>query len=154
MTRGLACTFVLCALSMSAYAQGSACEIPPGRRDTTYSAFLQYDLALVPDKFRLIAGSKFEHNSYMGFEYQPQIRAVWTPGKQHTLWAAFSRPVRTPTRLEANIFFRAAQMNPDPPPPTLYVIAGDPNVKSEVLHAYEVGYRYQSSLTGEKFAGL
>jgi iron complex outermembrane receptor protein len=42
---------------------------PSQRRDTTYSGFLQYDIAVVPDKLRLIAGSKFEHNDYTGFEY-------------------------------------------------------------------------------------
>jgi iron complex outermembrane receptor protein len=55
--------------------------VPSYRRETTYSAFLQYDVVLAPDKVRLIAGSKFEHNPYTGFEYQPQVRAVWTPYK-------------------------------------------------------------------------
>jgi len=44
---------------------------PSNKRDTTYSALLQYDVILVPDKLRLVAGTKFEHNPYTGFEYQP-----------------------------------------------------------------------------------
>jgi iron complex outermembrane receptor protein len=59
----------------------SATFVPPAERDTTQSLFLQYELAVIPDKLRIIAGSKFSHNSYTGFEYQPQIRAVWTPKK-------------------------------------------------------------------------
>ena len=115
---------------------------PPVRRDTTYSGFLQYDIALVPGKVRLIAGSKFEHNDYTGFEYQPQIRVVWTPGKQYTFWAAFSRAVRTPTRIESDARFRIAQINPAPPPPTFLLVTGNPNMKSEVVLASELGFRY------------
>jgi iron complex outermembrane recepter protein len=115
---------------------------PPARRDTTYSGFLQYDIALVPDKFRLIAGSKFEHNDYTGFEYQPQIRAVWTPGTQYTFWAAFSRAVRAPSRVEPGVQYRVAQINPAPPPPTFLVLTGNPGVRSEVLYASELGFRY------------
>ena len=81
-------------------------SMPSYRRDTTYSAFLQYDVILAPDKLRLIAGSKFEHNPYTGFEYQPQVRAVWTPNKQNTLWAAASRAVRTPNRIDEGLLDR------------------------------------------------
>jgi iron complex outermembrane recepter protein len=117
--------------------------VPPIQRVTTYSTFLQYDVVLAPDKVRLIAGSKFEHNPYTGFEYQPQIRAVWTPHIQHTLWAAVSRAVRTPDRLDEDILDRDMQINPSPPPPEFLLFTGDPAVKSEVLIASEVGYRYE-----------
>ena len=53
--------------------------IPYRRRNTVESGFAQYGIALAPDRLRIIAGSKFEHNQYTGFEYQPQVRAVWTP---------------------------------------------------------------------------
>jgi iron complex outermembrane receptor protein len=117
--------------------------LPPKRRDTTYSGFLQYDIVVAPDKFRFLVGSKFEHNDYTGFEFQPQIRAVWTPGKQSTVWASFSRAVRTPTRLETDMLYRIAQINPAPPPLTFFAYSGNPNVKSEAVKATEVGYRYQ-----------
>jgi iron complex outermembrane recepter protein len=113
---------------------------PPYRRDTTYSAFAQYDVMVVPDKLRVIAGSKFEHNNYSGFEYQPQVRAVWTPTKSHTAWLAISRAVRTPTRVESDV--RTLAVVVAPVPPTVLVVEGDPNLESEVLHAFEAGYRY------------
>jgi hypothetical protein len=53
--------------------------IPYRRRNTVESGFAQYGIALVPSRLRILAGSKFEHNQYTGFEYQPQVRAVWTP---------------------------------------------------------------------------
>jgi iron complex outermembrane recepter protein len=117
--------------------------VPSYQRETTYSAFLQYDVELAPDKLRLIAGSKFEHSPYTGFEYQPQVRAVWTPYKQQTLWAAVSRAVRTPDRLDEDILDRDMQINPSPPPPEFLLLTGNTNVDSEVLYAFEVGYRYE-----------
>ena len=117
--------------------------VPSYKRDTTYSAFLQYDVILAPDKLRLIAGSKFERNPYTGFEYQPQVRAVWTPNRQNTLWAAASRAVRTPNRIDEGLLDRIMQINPEPPPSEFLLYSGDPNVDSEILHAFEVGYRYE-----------
>ncbi len=116
---------------------------PSYKRDTTYSAFLQFDAILAPDKLRLIAGSKFEHNPYSGFEYQPQVRAVWTPNRQNTVWAAASRAVRTPNRIDEGLLDRIAQINPSPPPSEFLLYSGDSNVDSEILHAYEAGYRYE-----------
>ncbi|MGA3293385.1 MAG: TonB-dependent receptor [Candidatus Acidiferrales bacterium] len=113
---------------------------PIYRRDTTYSVFGQYDVMLVPDVLRIIVGSKFEHNNYTGFEYQPQFRVVWTPRKSHTVWFAVSRAVGTPTRLDSDI--KAPVVLFSQSPPTLIVIEGNPDNRSEVLHAYEAGYRY------------
>lgn len=117
--------------------------VPPSNRYTTYSGLIQYDIMVVPDTLRVIAGSKFEHNDYTGFEYQPQIRAVWTPNGSHTVWAAVSRAVRTPARIDEGLHERFAQVNPAPPPLTFIVISGVPTAESEILHAYELGYRYE-----------
>jgi iron complex outermembrane receptor protein len=69
----------------------TASFLQPSNRYTTYGGLIQYDVMLIPDTLRVIAGSKFEHNSYTGFEYQPQIRSVWTPNHSNTIWAAVSR---------------------------------------------------------------
>jgi len=117
--------------------------VPSYIRNTTFSAFLQYDVMLVTDKLRLIPGSKFERDPYTGFAYQPQIRAVWTPNKQNTLWLAVSHAVRTPNRIDEGVLYRIAQINSFPPPPEFLLYSGDSSVKSENLHAYEIGYRYE-----------
>ena len=114
--------------------------VPVYRRDTTASAFAQYDVDLIPGKLRVIAGSKFEHNSYTGFEYQPQIRAVWTPVRSQTFWTAVSRAVRTPTRVDSDIRDRSFEASS---PLTFIDFIGSPTVQSEILHAYELGYRYE-----------
>ncbi|HEY6944276.1 MAG TPA: TonB-dependent receptor [Candidatus Acidoferrum sp.] len=114
--------------------------LPAYRRTTTYSTFLQYELVLLRDKFRVIGGSKFEHNDFTGFEYQPQIRAIWTPKKSHTLWVAVSRAVRTPTLAETNGRLRVSQLSAAPL--TFLDFVNNPESDSEVVHAYEFGYRY------------
>jgi iron complex outermembrane receptor protein len=119
----------------------AATYVPLSRRDTTYSGFLQYDISMARDKLRVIAGSKIEHNNYTGFEYQPQIRGVWTPAKSQSVWVAVSRAVRTPSRAERDA--REASQEVSDTPPTIVFFTGNPNLKAESVTAYELGYRYE-----------
>ena len=115
--------------------------LPPDRTLTLYSAFVQDEITLVPERLQLTLGSKFEHNDFTGFEIQPSARALWTPGHSQTVWASVSRAVRTPSEAESDI-----RLNPAPPvplPPGLITILGNPNMESEELLAYELGYRLQ-----------
>jgi iron complex outermembrane receptor protein len=90
---------------------------------------------------RVTLGSKFEHNDFTGFEIQPNARLAWTPSAHQTAWAAVSRAVRTPTRLDDDIRLNA-QVIPGMPPSILAVF-GSRNFVSEALLAYELGYRLQ-----------
>ena len=115
--------------------------LPDNRTLTLYSAFVQDEISIVPERFRVTVGSKFEHNDFTGFEIQPSIRALWIPGHAQTIWASVSRAVRTPSVAENNIF-----LNPAPPvplPPGLITIFGNGNFLTEELIAYEIGYRVQ-----------
>jgi len=118
---------------------------PPDERINLFSVFGQYELQVVPDKLRVIGGSKFEYNTFTGFEIQPQIRAVWTLAKAHSLWSAVSRSVRTPTRNEEGNFLilQTVPLGPPPTPPIVTAIVGNPNLTAEHQIAYEIGYRYQ-----------
>ena len=115
--------------------------LPPDRTLKLYSAFLQDEISIVPERFRITIGSKFEHNDFTGFEIQPSARVLWTPGHAQTFWASISRAVRTPSQAESDI-----RLNPAPPvpiPPGFLTITGNPNMISEELLAYEAGYRVQ-----------
>ncbi len=75
--------------------------VDPASRDSyLLSAFAQDTITFVPDRLRLIIGSKFEQNSFTGFDIQPSGRLVWTPSETASFWGAISRAVRTPSRLE------------------------------------------------------
>jgi iron complex outermembrane receptor protein len=109
--------------------------LPAQKTFQIFSAFVQDEITLVEDRLRVTLGSKFEHNDYTGFEFQPGGRVAWTPTDQQTIWAAVSRAVRTPSRIDRHFFA------PRDPPHT--VLQGGPDFVSEELIAYELGYRIQ-----------
>src|SRR5262249_15112811 len=78
---------------------------PSSRTDHLFSAFVQDEIELLAEQLRLILGSKFEHNDYSGFETQPGARLLWTPSARQTVWAAVTRAVRTPSRVESDLTF-------------------------------------------------
>ncbi|HVS54616.1 MAG TPA: TonB-dependent receptor [Opitutaceae bacterium] len=120
---------------------------PPGRLyEQLFSVFLQDEFKPIPDKLTLTAGAKVEHNDTTGFEFQPSIRAAFNPTERQTVWAAVSRAVRTPSVVEDNPGMTAAAGAPFPGPGGrlfLPELVGNPAIKSEVLWAYETGYRVQ-----------
>jgi iron complex outermembrane recepter protein len=99
-----------------------------------FSGFVQDEIALVKERLHLTVGTKMEHNDYTGFEFQPSGRLAWKLSRRQTVWGAISRAVRTPSRIDRELFA------PSSPP---FLIAGGPNFDSEQLLAYELGYRIQ-----------
>lgn len=111
------------------------------------SAFVQDEWKIVPDRFTVTVGTKVEHNDITGWEWQPSLRAAFKPTPQQTLWGAISRAVRTPSEAEGMNLGAIQYGNPFVGPggftyqPT---VIGNPNVESETLWAYELGYRVQA----------
>jgi iron complex outermembrane recepter protein len=123
---------------------------PASRRDHLFSAFVQDDLTVLERQLRLTLGSKLEYTSntgFTGFEIQPNARLLWTPHERHTVWAAASRAVRTPSRFEDDVRASLATFpgpSPSCPVPLCEVVLfGNRDFQSETLLAYEVGYRVQ-----------
>ncbi|MFA7240074.1 MAG: TonB-dependent receptor [Sulfuricellaceae bacterium] len=114
---------------------------PANRRDRLAGLFIQDEIVLLPEKLRLTLGSKFEHNDYSGFEYQPSARLLWHIDERHSAWTAVSRAVKTPTRDDADIRINAAAFPGASRTTVLTSIFGNPNALSETLIAYEAGYR-------------
>ena len=108
--------------------------LPPKVTRVGFNVFAQDEITLSKDRLVLTLGTKLEHDDYSGFEIEPSIRAAWTPDKQTTLWAAISRAVRTPSRIDRDLF------SPATPP---YRVAGGSHVVAEKLIAWELGYRRQ-----------
>jgi iron complex outermembrane receptor protein len=124
--------------------------VPAAATFQTVSGFLQDTIALQPDRFTLMVGSKFEHNDFTGAEYQPSARLSWTPNARHTAWAAVSRPVRTPARADRAVDLTYGYLDPvllgtgSPSGRFLPLkVAGNPDLESESLLAWEAGYRVQ-----------
>jgi len=113
--------------------------VPASKTDAVYSGFVQDELRLAPGKFSLTIGSKFGHNVYTGFDYQPNGRLLWTPTPKQSLWASVSRAVRIPDRVDDDIQVDAFFENL--PPPVFARITGNTNLRAERLVSYEEGYR-------------
>ncbi len=97
-----------------------------------YSAFIQ-DEILLPGNLSLTLGTKLEHNDYTGFEVEPSVRLLWQASATQAVWSAVSRAVRTPSRVDRDLFQAA--------PPYLALLQGRSDFTSESLMAYELGYR-------------
>ena len=113
---------------------------PRNRGENLFSAFVQDEVLFLDDRLHLTVGSKFEHNDYTGFEFQPSARILWNPAEHHSLWASISRAVRTPTRVDRDIAVSSA---PFPALPLFARILGNKDFESEKTLAYELGYRMQ-----------
>ncbi len=118
---------------------------PSSVQRTLFSAFLQDEIKLVHDTLFLTLGSKIEHNEITGVEVQPTGRLLWTPTKRQSVWAAVSRAVRTPTFLENDI-----EISTLPAPlasgGTIFPrLIYNRDLDSEVVVAYELGYRAQAT---------
>lgn len=112
---------------------------PTGEDTHLASFFVQDDITVYPDRFHLVLGTKLEHNSYTGWEVQPNARVIYTPSRQHTIWGAVSRAVRTPSRGEESL----SLYQPGPVPGVLIHLQGNDRLEAEELLAYEAGYRVE-----------
>ncbi|HWU93005.1 MAG TPA: TonB-dependent receptor [Sphingomicrobium sp.] len=104
---------------------------PQSRRLAVYNAFAQDRFALT-DKLALIAGVKFERSSFVGWQVLPNLRVAYQASPRTLLWAAVSRAVRTPSRIDRELEFEPIL------PPSV-------DFKAEKVVAVEAGYRGEPS---------
>lgn len=121
---------------------------PETRQTSLFNLFVQDEIQLVPDVWRLTVGTKFEHNAFTGLEIQPNLRLLWNPTDKYSIWAAISQAVRTPSRSEndekVNISITGRPTtNPFYPEPMQFSFIGITDLKAETLLAYELGIHAQ-----------
>lgn len=120
--------------------EGIFAVVPSSSEDRIFSAFVQ-DKITLRKVFHVTLGTKLEHNDFSGFELQPSVRAVWDIAPRHTVWAAVSRAVRVPNRVERDIAIDASDPAGDP----VLRLLGDDSFDSEELLACELGYRWRAT---------
>lgn len=106
----------------------------PEKLEQTWSSIFAQDEMRLREDLRLTLGARLERNDYTGNEFLPSLRLAWKVAAEHLLWAAASRTVRAPSRLDRDVFVPAS-------PP--FLLAGGSDVRSEVAKVYELGYRGQ-----------
>jgi iron complex outermembrane receptor protein len=102
---------------------------PDSRRLWVYNLFAQ-DRFNVSPELSVIAGVKVERSSFVGWQLLPNLRVAWQPNDRALLWAAVSRAVRTPSRIDREL-------------EALPLLAQSTDFTSEKLVALEAGYRGQ-----------
>jgi iron complex outermembrane receptor protein len=115
-----------------------------------FSAFVQDEITLIDNRLKLTLGSKFEHNTFTGFEIEPNARLLWTLSPNQSVWTAVSRAVRTPALTEEGLRLNSLVIPPGTPAnpapfPAVVAVFGSPQFNSEDLLAYELGYRVQAT---------
>jgi iron complex outermembrane receptor protein len=82
---------------------GYATRYQPGRRtDELFSTFVQDEIRLTPS-LSLTLGTKVQHNSYTGLEYEPSGQLVWNLTDRQSVWASAARAIRQPARADFHI---------------------------------------------------
>jgi len=113
--------------------------IPANEAGELFNAFLQDQITLKRDRVALYVGSRIENGYFSGLDYEPSARIAWTPSTRRTLWGAISRASRTPTQRDVGIDAVLAAL----PGPSEVALLGNPNIQSEHVIAYQLGYRAQ-----------
>ena len=124
----------------------------PGQRTTTVSnLFLQHEWRLLPRELLVVTGLRTESLPDQGPQWQPNLRAVWTPTPRHALWAAYGKAVRAPNKVETAIRYcgplgsNAACVPPPGSGGNVPPVFGNPSFGPEKVASLEAGWRARLS---------
>jgi iron complex outermembrane receptor protein len=106
----------------------------PERLNQAWTSLYAQDEMALSDNLRLTLGARVERNDYTGNEFLPNLRLAWKPSPGHLWWASAAHTVRSPSRLDRDIYI------PAQPP---FVLNGGPAFRSETADVLELGYRGQ-----------
>ena len=116
---------------------------PPSTGLNLFSAFVQDEITLRPERLHVILGTKLERNDVTHWGWQPSIRLLWTPNVRHTVWAAVSRALTTPARTHTGLRANLTGIPTSDGTLAVLTLFGNPKQGDEKLLAYELGYRLQ-----------
>ena len=108
----------------------------PGHKQLhLFNVFLQDEFTIIPERLQFTLGSKIEHYTYTGFQYQPNARLSFTLNANNTFWTAASRAIRLPSRIDRDFSASFA--------PGFVVLQGSKDMQAESVIASELGWRVQ-----------
>jgi iron complex outermembrane recepter protein len=116
---------------------------PASSRIRLFNAFVQDEFVLNP-RLNLTVGSKLEHNTVAGFEFQPSVRLAWSPSATQTGWLGVSRAARTPSRIERSLHVDFAAFYGPDHQLMAAGLRGNPDLETEHTTSFELGYRAES----------
>ena len=77
--------------------------VPANRDLENTNVYIQDEIALA-DRLKLAVGVRLEDNTYTGLSPLPSARLSWKVNDTNLLWAAVSRALRTPARLDRELW--------------------------------------------------
>ena len=113
----------------------------PADVDLSWWSLFAQDTIPLWRRLEATLGVRAEHNSYTGLEWLPNARLAWKIAPQHVAWAALSRAVRAPSRIDRDFFIPNFRGVPGSD------LLGGPDFRSEITDVIELGYRAQVSPT-------
>jgi iron complex outermembrane receptor protein len=105
--------------------------VPESKTLWVYNLFAQDRFNITPE-LSAIAGVKLEKSSFVGWQLLPNLRLAYQPNQRSLFWAAVSRAVRTPSRIDRELQF-------------LPFVAPSTDFDSEKVTAFEAGWRGEPS---------
>lgn len=140
---------------------GNVSMIPPYRDQHELSFFVQDEYPFAQDNFRLQTSAKVEYRELLGSAYQPSVKLLWKPRSSHTFWTGVTRATSVPSDADRYIRWNGIVKPPmrgvypgidlgDSNIPSgdyypVITIFGNKDLDSEVVMAYELGWRYNIS---------
>jgi iron complex outermembrane receptor protein len=119
-------------VSRDAIAGSGVVGLDPARRTFHNAGLFAHDQIQLAPHWQATVGAKVEHNVFSGFELSPTARLAWTPSPQTTVWGALSRAVRSPVRLDVDLYTRVGALS---------IFEANEDVKAENVNAVELGWR-------------
>jgi iron complex outermembrane receptor protein len=107
--------------------------------DDLIGFFFQNELKIF-DTLRLVAGLKYEKNSFTGGDWSPRGCILYSPWSNHHFRFSVSRAYRTPGFFEDSAHVAKTLPSPLPPFPIALVV-GNEHLDPEEMTALELGYR-------------
>ena len=104
----------------------------PRDRVMDYVSLFGQDEITLTRSLHTTLGLRAEHNPYSGLEWLPDVRFTWSVSRDQLLWAAFTRTVRSPSRIDRDLVV------PGAPP---YVLVNNDTFDSERADVAQLGYR-------------
>ena len=114
---------------------------PANRSTNLFGVFLQDEVMILPNSLWLTLGSKLEHNSYSGLALQPNLRVLWAPRRNQSIWAAVSHAAENSARTDADIRVTSDPSTDAAGNITVSTHAGTVGLPPESVNASEAGYR-------------
>lgn len=116
----------------------------PERDTALYSVYAQDEITLLPERWRLSLGARLERNDYTGIVFQPNLRLLWTPDAQNSVWLSLARAVRTPSRIERGGAAYVQIAQPGLPSPNIVQLVSRA-LEDEHVNALDLGWRHRFS---------